>query len=407
MTHAPATRAPSALRVVHVITGLGVGGAENMLAKLLEAESAACPGRTVEVICLDAGGPMRERIERTGVRVTCLDLRATGLRGLALLRHRLRETAPHVVQGWMYHADLISGVVASVTVPRARRIWSIRASFMPKPSPLTTRLTIRLCALLSWFVPHRIISCSHTAADLHEQLGYRRATIDVIPNGFDLVRFAPDAAARSSVRSELALADDTPIIGSVGRFDPQKDYPTMFRAFAAFAADDARAVLVLIGRGLTADNAALQAMIPAAIRSRVLLLGPRSDIARLTAAFDVATLTSAYGEGFPNVLGEALACGVPCVATDVGDAAPIVERDGVVVPIGDADGVARGWREMLALSVDDRRAMTERARARVIREFDLRSVASRYWAVQQGDAATVSATVAPIAVGASADAGVE
>ena len=366
-------------RVVHIITGLGIGGAETMLAKLLEAEVADGRRRTVEVISLTSAGPMTARIEATGVPVRALELASRRFAGIRALASRLRALKPDVVQCWMYHADLIGGCVAMLAAPQARRLWSIRASFMPSPSPLSTRLAIRLCALLSWFVPHRVISCSSVAARLHRRLGYRGDAIVVIPNGFDLARFVPDHTARDSVRHELGVDAATPLIGCVGRFDPQKDFPTLLRAFVDAARGGSDAHLVLVGKGLSRESPALMALIPGDLRSRVHPLGPRADVPRLTAAFDIATLTSAYGEGFPNVLGEALACGVPCVATDVGDSREIVAADGVVIPIGDAAGIAAAWASLLRRTPKERDDMAARARARAMDAFDIRVVARRYW----------------------------
>lgn len=371
------------VRVVHVITGLGVGGAETMLAKLLEAEAVAGVQRSVAVICLDRAGPLVRRIAATGVPVHALDLASRRFSGVAELVRRLRELRPDVVQCWMYHADLLGGVAALLAVPRARRLWSIRASSMPSPSPLSTRLVIRLCAVLSWGIPHRVISCANVAARLHRGLGYRASAIVVIPNGFDLSRFAPDPEARDSVRRELGVSPDAPLIGCIARFDPQKDFTTLLQAFTTLARSETRAHLVIAGKGVCEDTSELSALIPDDVRSRVHLLGPRQDIPRLTAAFDVATLTSAYGEGFPNVLGEALACGVPCVATDVGDSREIIADNGVVVPIGDADGIAAAWVSLLQRSTAERDTTAARARARAMESFDIDVVARRYWVQQE------------------------
>lgn len=371
------------MRVVHIITGLGVGGAETMLAKLLEAETAAGVRRTVGVLCLDRPGPLAARIEAAGVPVHALDLPRRGLAGVIDLARRLRALKPDVVQCWMYHADLIGGLSALLAVPRARRLWSIRASFMPSPSSLLTRLIIRACAVLSWVVPHRVISCSRVAATLHKRLGYRGSKITVIPNGFDLARFAPDAAARRSVRDELGVPSDTPLIGCIARFDPQKDFPTLLRAFTLLVRGSSTARLVIAGEGVVPESAALAALMPDDVRLRVHLLGLRDDVPRLTAAFDVATLTSAYGEGFPNVLGEALACGLPCVATDVGDSREIIADNGVVVPIGDAVGIAAAWAAVLRQSPAEREKLAARARAHALESFEIRTVARQYWAAQE------------------------
>jgi glycosyltransferase involved in cell wall biosynthesis len=376
----------STRRTVHIITGLGVGGAETMLAKLLEAEAEAGLQRTVEVICLGGPGLLADRIRATGVPVTCLGIGSSGaahtLSAIGLLARRLRSARPDVVQCWMYHADLIGGLVARIVTPRAALIWSIRASAMPHPASLRTRAFIKLCAMLSWIVPERVISCSETAAKIHISMGYSARRITVIPNGFDLRHFVPDARAKSRICAELALDESAQILGCVARFDPQKDFPSLFGVFARVCEANENAALLLAGRGCSDDNAAIVAMIPPTIRERVKLLGIRSDIPTLTAAFDVAILTSAYGEGFPNVLGEALACGVPCVATDVGDSREIAGEEGVIAPVGDVAALAKGVLHLLLRPSERKTTESARMRARALEHYDLRAIARRYWVAQ-------------------------
>lgn len=377
-----------AARTVHVITGLGVGGAETMLAKLIEAEVAAgdMNSRSIEVICLGAAGELAARIRATGVPVTCLGIEQNGLTGtlsgIMALARRLAALQPDVVQCWMYHADLIGGCVARVAAPRAARIWSIRASSMPYPASLRTRAVIRSCALLSWIVPTRIISCSRAAAQLHVGMGYDARRIIVIPNGFDLGRFQPDDCAKADLLLELGLPPSATLVGCVARFDPQKDFPTLLRAFDIVANQHSSATLIIAGKGCTTANESIVALIPPPIRDRVKLLGVRTDIPRLTAAFDVAVLTSAYGEGFPNVLGEALACGVPCVATDVGDSREIVGDDGTIAAVGDAQAIAAGISRLLGRSATERNAASRRMRTRALQNYALPAIARRYWEVQ-------------------------
>lgn len=357
-----------------------------MLAKLLEAERSTGQSRTVHVICLGTAGPMAARIRATGIALSCLGMGAGGnvgtFNGLRALTALLRASNPDVVQCWMYHADLLGGLVSLLVTPRAARIWSIRASSMPHPASVRTRVVIRACALLSHVVPHRIISCSHAAARLHVDMGYDASRIRVIQNGFDLHRFVPDAHAALRLTSELGLPHETPIIGCVARFDPQKDFPTLFRAFAIVASRHSSATLVLAGHGCDAENPRILALIPDQCRQRVRLLGVRSDIPTLTAGFNVAVLTSAYGEGFPNVLGEALACGVPCVATDVGDSAAITGAEGVIASVGDADAIADGLLTVLRRPASARAQASARMRERALREYDLSVIAARYWQEQ-------------------------
>jgi glycosyltransferase involved in cell wall biosynthesis len=379
-------RADGMPRVVHVISGLGVGGAETMLAKLVEAEAAAGVRRSIEVIALGPDGPLAPRIRAAGVGVTALGLRPGAMRALpgvfVALCRRLAALAPDVVQCWLYHGDLLGGLAARFAIPRARRLWSIRTSEMPHPASAQVRVVIRACAALSRWLPHRVISCSAAAAALHVRYGYSAELITVIPNGFDLGRFRPDPQAYLDVRTELGLASGTPIIGCIARFDPQKDFPTLLAAWGNVADARPDVAFVLAGRGLEPGNDELVAMTPSSLRGRLYALGVRRDVPRVTAAFDVATLASAYGEGFPNVLGEALACGVPCVATDVGDSREIIGNDGHVVAIRDVPALAAGILALLALPEFERRAIGTRARVRVQGAFDIVQVARRYWEVQ-------------------------
>ena len=201
----------------------------------------------------------------------------------------------------------------------------------------------------------------------------------VIPNGFDLEGFKPDSSARVSVRTELGIGPNHPVIGLVARFDPQKDHRSFIDAASILAARLPSAWFVLCGDDVTWDNQELARWIDdAGIRDRVYLLGRRDDIARLLNAFDVASLSSAYGEGFPNVVGEAMACGVPCVVTDVGDSAWIVGDTGRVVPIRDPKALADSWLALVEAGQQARQMLGARARARIIEQFDLEVIAGRY-----------------------------
>ena len=236
---------------------------------------------------------------------------------------------------------------------------------------LGTRTVIRLGALASRAIPSKIIYGSNAAALAHTRHGYPADASVVIPNGIDVERFRPDEQHRSSIRTELGFADDAIVVGLVGRFDPLKDHRTFIEAAARVPG----VVFVLAGDGITSDNIDLMTWIrDAGIERHTHLLGRRMDIERVTAAFDVAVLSS-YSEGFPNVVAEAMACGVPCVVTDVGDAAEIVADTGVVVPPRDAAALAAGIIQLIS---EDRRQRGARARARIESEYSLDAMVARY-----------------------------
>lgn len=366
------------IRLLHVITDLDVGGAEMMLYKLLRGLDRAA--FAAEVLSLTDVGPLAARIRALGVPVEALGLR----RGLpdpsALVRlvRRLRHDPPDVVQTWMYHADLLGGLAATLA-GRIPVVWNLRQSNLsPRVNKRRTLLVVHASARLSRWLPACIVCNSKAAQRAHAKLGYDETRIRIIPNGFDLALFAPDPQARCAVRQELGLADTAPLIGLVARFDPQKDHHTFVAAAALLHRQQPEPHFVLCGDGVTWQNEALAGWVATAgLRERCHLLGRRDDIPRLTAALDIAT-SSSIGEGFPNTVGEAMACGVPCVVTAVGDSPAIVGTTGVVVPPRDPPALAAGWRTLLALGPAGRQRLGQAARQRIAERFSLPAVAAEY-----------------------------
>jgi len=321
------------LHIVHIITGLGQGGAEAVLYRL-----ATSPGQSVQhtVISLTDSGVFGERLRVAGVGVHTVGM-ARGrfsLGGFLKLTRLIRETQPDVVQTWMYHADLIGGLAARRARVKAV-CWGIRNSgaYLEKSSA-SARLMLRLCARLSRRIPRAIVVCAQDAATRHQALGYDGSRMRVIPNGYDLARFAPDALARDRVRQEWGIGPDDILLGCVARWDPLKDHDNLIAAIAALEAEGKSGTVrcVLVGRGMTADNAQLAALIDRlGVRQCMVLAGPREDIPAVMNALDVHVLAS-RAEGFPNVVAEAMACGTPCVVTQVGDAGVIVGDAGWIAP---------------------------------------------------------------------------
>lgn len=369
----------TALQITHVITGLDMGGAEMMLFKLLSAlDAEAFQSR---VICLREEGSMAERIRGLGIPVESLNM-SPGMPSYAALKQLtdlLRQQLPDIVQTWMYHADLL-GALAARFAGRLPVVWNIRNSTLdPRTSKRSTRWVVKLLAALSHRWPARIISCSETARAYHIGLGYDAEKMVVIPNGFDVSRFKPDAGVRASLRAELGLPDDALLIGAVGRFDPQKDYPNMIAAAGWLHAAHPDIHFVLCGSGLSPDNTELTGWIESRGLQKVFhLLGRRDDMPRIAAAMDLATSSSAYGEAFANVIGESMSCGVPFVATDVGDASLIVGETGKVVPPQESAALAAAWNALLVLSPEERAALGGAARQRVENCFSLPRVVAKY-----------------------------
>lgn len=371
------------MKVLHIIAGLSVGGAEMMLAKLLSASEPS--DRDVEVISLTDIGPVGQRIKQSGVSVRALGMARgqAAVSSLVRLSRWLRHARPDLVQTWMYHADLLGGVAATLA-GRIPVVWGIRNGVLePRGNKPTTIWTAKASALLSRWVPRRIVCCSESARRFHAAMGYQSGKMSVIPNGFDLATFKPDEEAKRQIRQEIGIPADAVVIGLVARWDPQKDHENFVRAAGRLASREPRVRFVLCGDGISRSNEQLAARIVAeGISDRCHLLGRRLDAQRVTAALDIATCSS-YAEAFPNVLGEAMACGVACATTDAGDAASIVGDTGIVVPIGNPAALADAWWTLIELGEAGRRQLGEKARQRVRQQFDLRRVSRRYHELYQ------------------------
>lgn len=370
------------VRVVHIINDLTVGGAEMMLYKLLSSTDRERYDTTV--VTLSSGGDLlRERIERLGVSVQCVGMRPPAPSPASLLRlvKLVRGLDPDLIQGWMYYGNL-GAQLAARFLPRApATVWNVRQSVpsLAKEKTLTA-LAIRLGARLSKR-PAAIIYNSEKSAAQHESLGYDGSRARILHNGFDTTAFVPSVEARAAVRAELGLAPDALLVGLIGRFHPAKDHANFLRAAAAVSETHREAHFALSGRGVHGGNEALCETIARLKLGRsVHLLGERQDVARLMASFDIAVSSSAQ-EGFPNVIGEAMSCGVPCVVTDVGDSAKLVGRTGLVVPPRNADALAQAMLELIRLGRKERAKLGEAARARIRENFLLSSVIARYEAL--------------------------
>lgn len=374
------------MQIVHVITGLNNGGAESVLSRLAINDLAS--GNRHCVISLMDQGLYGERLHRAGIEVHCLDMprgRLT-LSGLARLYRLLRRLRPDVVQTWMYHADLVGGVAARLAGIR-QVCWGIRHSNLdPGTISAATLLVARLCARLSGVIPARIISCSLKATAVHQALGYRADRFVTIPNGYQTALLRPDAAARAAFRREMGVADGTCLLGMVARFDPQKDHGNLLQALQLLKAEGRDFRCVLAGAGMTADNPALMAQARAAgLEGHLLLLGQRLDVPALMCGLDLHVLSS-LGEAFPNVIAEAMACGTPCVSTDVGDAALIIGDTGWVVPPRSPRALADALSGAIASQAADAGAWAQRqqqCRARITENFSLERMTASYLAVWQ------------------------
>lgn len=366
------------INVLHVITGLKTGGAESMLLKLLERldRERYMP----MVISLTTIGDIGPRIAALGIPVQALEM-TSGLpspSGFFGLLRQIRQFKPDIVHTWLYHADLLGGLAARLAGIR-RVVWTLRQSNLsPHLNKRSTLLVVQICSWLSRWLPKQILSCSDQACRTHAAVGYCQKKMRVIPNGFDLDRFVPSISARESVRAEIGVVDDVQLVGLVARYDPQKNHLGFVVAASLIHKVRPTVHFLWVGAGVDKENIALsEAIAHANLQDVSHMLGRRDDMPRLMASLDVLVSPS-HGEAFPNVIGEAMSCAVPCVVTDVGDSAEIVGDTGKVVPAGDMGGIARHVVDLLSLPVDARNAVGQLARDRVRTCYEIGEVVTRH-----------------------------
>lgn len=367
------------MRVLHVITDLGLGGAQAMLGRLLRSE--AWRGDHHAVVSLLDGGQHRPLLEVEGIEVSSLGMQPgrPSMRALWNLRRRIAQVRPDVVVSWLYHADLMATLAWMASRVRPVLVWNVRASDMDMSAySWTSAVTRRVCGWLSR-VPTLILVNSHAGRRAHDLAGYRPRRWMIIPNGIDLNEFKPDPAAGHAIRQELGISPDDPVVGFLGRLDPMKDHATFVAAVLASAERLPTAHFVVAGAGVTPGHPVFERIVRREdLRSRLHLLGPRTDVARLLNALDLITLPSAFGEGFPNVVAEAMACGVPAVVSDVGDAALIVGELGKVVQPRQPVELAAAWQSILTLPREARRQLGLQVRRKVELDYDIDRVARTY-----------------------------
>lgn len=373
------------LSICHLITSLEAGGAEVMLRKLLLGMDRS---RFVnQVVCLSKPGRIGEELIRQGIPVHYLDLRNYPL-SLSRFYRLLRFPETDILQTWLYHADLVGLALGKLSGVK-NICWNIRCSYMDfEKYRIFTRWTVRACSILS-FLPQAIIANSRAGVKHHIGLGYKAKRWEIIPNGFDLSLFKPDENAKSRLLEELGIDHDANnlsveqgsskpfLIGFIARYDPMKDHNTFIEAAVSLIERGRNAHFILAGRGITWQNHALIKEIPDHYKKRFHLLGERTDLERIYPALDIACCIS-LGEGFPNVVGEAMASGVPCVVTGVGDSAEVVGDTGRVIPLKNVKALVNAWEELFDMGRKTRHKLGKAARKRVEERYEISCITKRY-----------------------------
>ncbi len=370
------------IKVCHVITTLGIiGGAQRVLVRLLLANPEATDKKMVLVLC--RAGAWGEQLQTAGVTVH--ELGMNSILDLPRVFYQLKKLIcsfkPDIVQTWMYHADLLGGLAARLSGYN-NIIWGIRIAAVPATNSLTI-LIMKICAILSRWIPKKIVCVAGAAKEKHISYGYDAARMVVIHNGFDFSEFNVSPGQRTLLRQECHLSDDDIVVGWVGRFHPEKGQENFVKAGAIASLSHPKVKFLLVGTNCDADNAALMGWLNEyGVQDRFILLGERKDVPACLAAMDVFCQPS-RNEGFPNALGEAMAMGLPCVATQVGDTAVLVRDTGILVSPDDEQALAGGILKVLALADRQRQKMGQRAKEWVMSEFSIEKALTCFEKVHQ------------------------
>ncbi len=368
-------------KIVHIITGLNQGGAETVLYRLV-SKLNNYEHKIISLSSID-NASLAFLFEKKGIDVMSLDMRPSNIFpifSILKLKKLLHNEQPAIVQTWMYHANLVGGL-ASRLAGIKKIIWNIRNGALEKdgehgkPLNLTTKVgaIVKLGAYFSKFLPLKIICCSKRAAEIHQKWGYADK-FHIIHNGIDVKEFQPAPDRCLKIREEFNVDCNDNLVGLIGRFHPQKDIPTFLKAAQLVSQKQNNVRFLLVGTGLTQDNMILKKEIDNLhLANKVYLLGKRFDIANVLNALDVLISSSTFGEAFPNILAEAMACGVPCVATDVGESAYILGNLGIVVPPSAFEKMAEAILQTLNTPQP-----SDKIRARIVENFPIEKMVNDY-----------------------------
>ncbi|GGJ95065.1 glycosyl transferase [Lentibacillus kapialis] len=363
------------LKVTHIIIGLNMGGAETMLYKLLKHTDHE--KFDIQVISMMGQGVYGPKIEKLGVKVHCLNMNKSmsAITGFLRAKKLIKDT--DVIQTWMYHADLFGYLLTSFSKQK-KLIWGIRRNNLDlRLNKKSTMFIAKINSKLSAKVD-KVVSCSIKAKRTHENFGYTPENIVVIPNGFEVDNFNRIDNAKYIVSNMLGKDKGVPYITHVGRWNNLKDYNNFIKALSIINQIDSNFHVLMAGTNIDESNEELMHLIEKFnLNDKISLLGRRDDIPTVMSAADLFVLSS-IDEGFPNVVGEAMACKTPCVVTNAGDSAYVVGETGETVPIKDSQALAEGIEKILNMSNAERKKLGEQARNRVLEKFDIKQVTKQF-----------------------------
>lgn len=372
------TKETKKVKIVHIIIGLNVGGAEMMLYRLVTDDTE---NELLEhiVISLTNSGPVGKLLKNSNITVYAVRLNSiySSFKVFFRLRRILLTQRPDIVHTWMYHADLLGGLAArSVGIDRV--VWCVRSTDISIGSSLITRLIKRSCAKLSHYIPATIVFAAHRSRETHLAVGYNPTKAKVVHNGFHYPIKKIQKRVKTRFRRKLGLSSEDRLIISVGRFNEVKDFETFFKAISILSKRYTDFKVLLVGTGLDHNNIELMSLIErSGYKEKYIFIGYRKNPMRYMTISDIFCLHS-KSEGFPNVLGEAMSCGLACLSTDVGDAAILLGNSDWIVPVASSDIMAEKLLQLLKMPNSERLKLGNDYEIRIGKMFSMSSVSSNY-----------------------------
>ncbi len=360
-------------KVIHIITGLKIGGAETVLNNLVREINE------IDHIVISLGGLdyYGRELKRCGYNVIALNFKDNLLFFTKLIKlyKLIKQNKPEIVHTWLNLADLIGGLTAKLAGVE-NIYWSIVNDYMPAKSSLKQKIGIKLLALLSRYVPTKIISCSEVSSLSHKLAGYKSSLIDYIPLGVCTKTYKPNKSLGREVRKRLDISNNQFLIGTIARYHPNKDHNNLLESLYILSSKRVNFKCILVGRGINAKNRVLSERIHSlGLATKIILIEETSDIYELINSLDLY-VSSSYKEGFPNILIQNMACSIPCVSTNAGDAVNIIGDTGWVVNIDSPNELALAI--LNAKKINNLITKGELARQRVKRLFDIKFMINRY-----------------------------
>ena len=366
------------MRIVQIITSLNDGGAEGVLFNICKNDDK---NEHIVISLMDKGkyGPL---LVKLGIKFYCLNMKPNlfSIFGIFRLVKILLLLKPDIVQTWLIHGDFIGGIAARLAGIK-NIIWNIRYSKLElKKTKISSFILIKILSKLSFLIPKSIIVVSKSAKKNCENLNYSKKKLFLIPNGYDLSILNPNKTQRTYIRKKWKIKKQVPLIGNVARYDPKKDHINLLNALSLIRLKNIDFLCILVGLNIDKNNKNLVSEIKKLkLNKHVKLLGQKRNISQVMNGLDIYIQSSSNGEGFPNVVAEAMACGTPCVVTDVGDAAFIVGKTGLVVNPKDPKRLAKSIENTIyEISSKNWMKKCNQARLRIKNNFDITKMIKSY-----------------------------